>query len=394
MPIQSAFTLNPNEIYASLGNMIISQQVFSNNLGKHQTLVDKARVDGSLFGDKKLFYATDVLSTHEWLGDSEAANLLALDRPDDPMVQAITLDVFRQIRLTLDQYLSKRPWMSGDSFNSFQSVMLGWMTETKKVYDGTTYNTFVGTHQTSIGKQMVEIDVTGARNNASTEEEANRLEAEVIAKDIADLIVDMGDYSRAYNDYGFMRSYSPESIKVIWNSAFVNKIRRVDLPTIFHKEGLIEKFEEEILPAKYFGTIITASNVASYSDATPAAGKPIDSDDGSYVPGVNHANGCIRAAVEKTVTVSAVEYHLFPGEEIPAGATIKASGDFELGEVYIEDAKVICKVLVEYAPYMSAFEVSSSWYNPRSLTETQYLTFGRNTLEALKNFPFITVKAK
>lgn len=394
MPIQSAFTLNPNEIYASLGNMIISQQVFADNLGKHQTLVDKARVDGSLYGDKKLFYATDVLSTHEWLGDSEAANLLALDRPDDPKVQAITLDVFRQIRLTLDQYLSKRPWMSGDSFNSFQSVMLGWMNETKKVYDGTTYNTFIGTHQTSVGKQMVEIDVTGARNNASTEEEANRLEAEVIAKDIADLIVDMGDYSRAYNDYGFMRSYSPESIKVIWNSAFVNKIRRVDLPTIFHKEGLIEKFEEEILPAKYFGTIITASNVASYSDATPAAGKPIDSDDGSYVPGVAHANGCIRAAVEKTVTVSTVEYHLFPGEEIPAGATIKASGDFELGEVYIEDAKVICKVLVEYAPYMSAFEVGTSWYNPRSLTETQYLTFGRNTLEALKNFPFITVKAK
>lgn len=63
MPLQSAFTLNSNEIFASIANMIISQEVYSDNLGKHQKLVDKARVDGTLFGDKKLFYATDVLAT-------------------------------------------------------------------------------------------------------------------------------------------------------------------------------------------------------------------------------------------------------------------------------------------------------------------------------------------
>lgn len=113
MAIQSAFNLNPNEIFASLANMIISQEVFADNLGKHQTLVDKARVDGSLYGDKKLYYATDVLESHVWgaaYGNeaSEASNLLALDRPSDPEVQAITLDVFRQIRLTVDNYLTKR----------------------------------------------------------------------------------------------------------------------------------------------------------------------------------------------------------------------------------------------------------------------------------------------
>ena len=108
MPIQAAFTLNPNEIFATLANVIISQLVFADNLGKHQTLVDKARVDGSMYGDKKIFYATDVLESHDWLNDAEAANLLALDRPDDPEVQAIKLDKFRQIRLTLDNYLTKR----------------------------------------------------------------------------------------------------------------------------------------------------------------------------------------------------------------------------------------------------------------------------------------------
>ena len=155
----------------------------------------------------------------------------------------------------------------------------------------------------------------------------------------------------------------------------------------------MDKFEEEVLPARYFGTLITASNISSFSASTPAAGKPIDSDDNTYVPGSNHANGCIRAAVEKDVTVSAVAYHVFPGDEIPAGATIVAStGDFLPGEVYIEQDDVICKVLVKLPPYMSAFEVGTSFFNPKSLTENHYLTFGHNTIEYLKNYPFITVK--
>ena len=143
MAIQGAFTLNPNEIFASLANMIISQEVFADNLGKHQTLVDKARVDGGLYGDKKLYYATDVLESHAWGADAEAANLLALDRPQDPEVQTITLDVFRQIRLTVDNYLTKRAWSTEGAFSSFNSVMLGWMRETKRVYDGTLYNVFI-----------------------------------------------------------------------------------------------------------------------------------------------------------------------------------------------------------------------------------------------------------
>ena len=52
--------------------MIISQEVFADNLGKHQTLVDKARVDGGLFGDTKLYYSTDVLKSAPWGNDAEA----------------------------------------------------------------------------------------------------------------------------------------------------------------------------------------------------------------------------------------------------------------------------------------------------------------------------------
>ena len=386
--------LRSNEIFSALYNMIISQEVFADNLGKHQSLVDKARVDGSLYGDTKLYYATDVLKSAPWGNDAEASNLLALHRPAAPSTQAIHLDIFRQISLTVDNYLSKRAFSTEGAFSSFTSVMLGWMRETKRVYDGTLYNVFIGTSESSIGKQTRSVGVAAARANASSELEADKLEAFAIAQSLADLIVEMGDYSRDFNDYGYLRSYGEEAIKVIWNSSFVNKIRKVDLPTIFHKDGLVEKFEEEVLPSRYFGTVITSSNISSFSDSTPAAGKPIDSDDGSYVPGSNHANGCIRSMVEKDVTVSAVAYHVFPGDEIPAGATIVAStGDFLPGEVYIETSDVICKVLVKLPPYMSAFEVGTSFFNAKSLTENHYLTFGHNTLEYLSGYPFITVKA-
>lgn len=392
MPIQSAFTLTPNLIYNSLANMIISQEVFADNLGKHQTLVDKARADGGLYGDTKLYYATDVLKSHDWLNDSEASNLLALARPEDPEVQAIKLDKFRQIRLTIDNYLTKQGFADEGAFAQFNGVMLGWMRETKRVYEGTLYNAFIGTLETSVGSQMQSIDLTTALSGLSGVEK-DKKEAMTIAQSLADLMVKMGDYSREFNDYANLRSYADESIKVVWNSDFINKIRKVDLPTIFHKEGLVDKMEEEVLPARYFGVVITASNKSSYAASTPAAGKPIDSDDNTYVPGSNHANGCIRSMVEKDVTVSGVDYHVFPGDEIPAGSTIVASGTFELGEVYIEQADIICKVLVKLPPIMSAFEVGTTFFNPRALCETHYLTWGYNTLQHLKNYPFITIKA-
>ena len=364
MALQAAFTLNPNEIFASIANMIISQEVFADNLSKHQTLVDKARVDGGLYGDKKLYYATDVLKSYAWGADAEATNLLALDRPADPEVQDITLDIFRQIRLTVDNYLSKRAWSNEGAFSSFNSVMLGWMRETKRVYDGTLYNVFIGTSQSAKAKQNIDITLTGTND------------AQVIAEKLANLLVEMGDYSRDFNDYEFLRSYSEDEIKFIWNSKYVNEIKKIDLPTIFHKDGLVDKFEEEVLPARYFGRKVTSADIGE--------GKIIGAD-GAY----DSTKGTLRAAKEFDYN----DVHYFPGDALATSGTyVAVVGGLEASDVYIEDADIICKVLVKLPPYMSAFEVGTSFFNPRSLTENHYLTFGHNTLEYLKNYPFITVK--
>ena len=62
-------------------------------------------------------------------------------------------------------------------------------------------------------------------------------------------------------------------------------------------------------------------------------------------------------------------------------------------ETYMEAQDIAFKVIHKRSvPYMSAFEVGTSFFNPRSLTTNHYLTFGHNTIEYLKNYPFITVK--
>lgn len=390
--IGATYSLNANEIYSALFNMIISEQVFADNInGKNSKLVEAARAEVGLFGDSKNYWSTDVLKSHAWTNDSEASNLLAIDRGPAPKGQRIVIDIFRQIRLTTDQYLSKRAWMSEGSFGQFISVMKGWITETKKVYDETTYNAFVGTAVSSATKGTLSIDLTTALSGLSGVQKDQK-QAMEIAKSIANLFDDLGDVSRAYNSYSFLRSYSEDQIKVIWNKKYINQIRKVDLPTIFHKDGLVDKFNEYSLPSRYFGTVITSTNISTYSASTPTTGKPINSGTGAYTPGSNNANGTVRALVEAEVTVSGTTYHLFAGDEIPSGATVKASGDFEPGTVYIEDATIICKVVTKLPPYMSAFEVGTSFFNPRSLTETNYLTFGHNTLEIILDSAYVTVK--
>lgn len=372
--------LRANEVFASIFNMIIRQMVFADNIkGTKSSLVDRNRVDGSMFGDTILYYATDALRSYAWGDDAEAENLLALDRPEDPKCQAVVLDVFRQIRLTVDNYLTKRAWSTEGAFNSFNSVMLGWIRDTKKIYDSTTYNTFIGTYETSEGKQSITITLPTVEGNKEAE---NRLQAQTIATKVADVLVDLEDVSRDYNDYENIRSYTADDFEYVWNSAWVNKIRKLDLPTIFHKD-FIDKFAEYTLPARYFGTPVVVGSAKITSDGLT-----------------------IRSQIEQDVTLAeqlvfkgktysaGSKFHVFAGDIIPKGIDV-ATTTKVVYPSYKEDSKVILKIVHKDAvPYMSGFEAGTSFFNARSLTENRYLTFGHNTLVALHDKPFITIRAQ
>lgn len=353
--------LNSNEIFAALYNMIISQQVFADNIaGTGSALVDMSRVDGSMYGDTKLYYSTDVLRSYPWGNDAEAANLLELYRPKAPECQKITLDVFRQIPLTIDYYLSKRAWGDEGAFSSFTSVMLGWMSDTKKVYDATTFNSYVGTAISEKTSESISIDVTTATQGLTGEEKA-RVEAGVIGEATANLIINLEDITRDFNDHGQLRSYDIEDLIFVWNAKAVSKIEKRDLPSIYHNE-IMEKMGKYKLPARYFGTVNTTAKEG----------------DGSTV------RSLIEQDLKKT---SSPDVHVFAGDLVPTGYTAAAKTS------YTVDGSILFKVMHKRSvPYMSAFEVGTSFFNAKSLTENRYLTFGHNTLEYLKQYPFITVK--
>lgn len=352
--------LQANEIFAGLFNMLISQQVFADNIDDTgSTLVNKAKVDGSMYGDTKLYYATDVLKSHKWGGDAEATKLLAINRPKDPECQAIRLDTFRQIDLTVDKYLTKRAWMDEGSFSSFNSVMLGWMRTTKDIYDANTYNSYLGTAVSTIGKQSRTITLP---TDANAEAQA-RLQAQFIAADMADMLDELRDTLRDYNDYKYLRSYAPNRLMVVWNSKVRNKITKLDLPTIFHKDGLIDKLNEESLQPRFFGDVNTASGKTQATNTN------------------------VRSLLEMDYTVSGEVTHVFPGDLLPGNC------DYAANETYTENPNILYKVMyVRSIPYMSAFEAGTSFFNPKSLTENHYLTWGHNHLEYLKQYPMITVK--
>lgn len=388
--------LRSNEIFASLYNMIISQEVFADNIkGTFSSLVDRGRVDGSLYGDTKLYYAVDVLKSAPWGNDAEATNLLALHRPPAPDVQAIHLDIFRQISLTVDNYLSKRAWGDEYAFSQFNSVMLGMIRETKRVYDSTIYNSYIGTAVSQATNAVVNADITTATKDL-TGDSAARVEAQTIAETLANLFINLKDITRDYNDYGNLRSVNLEDLIVVWNSKWVNKIKKIDLPTMFHKDGLIEKFEEEILPNRYFGDLLDSKLATDsvYDASSNPTGMFTKSGNVYTIVNTGSTAYKVKSLIETDYTVSNVTTHVFPGDSIPVGAALTITSS-TVPFAYIEDADKICVVMHKRSvPYMSAFEVGTSFFNPKSLTENHYLTFGHNTLEYLKNYPFIVVKKK
>lgn len=367
--------LRSNEIFAPLFNMIISQHTFGDNVeGTYSEVVDMCRVDGSLYGDTKLYYATDILKSSPWGNDAEATNLLVINRPKAPKQQAIVIDVFRQISLTIDYYLSKRAWGDEGSFTAFTSIMLQWIRETKRVYDSTLVNTFIGTSQSASSFQTQEITLPSVTGD---QEKENRLQAQTIAEKLANLMVEIKDISRNYNDYKNLRSRAAQDLVIIWNSEAYNKILKIDLPTIFHKDGLMEKLDEKVLPARYFGRVNTSGGTAGAANITI---RSMYEADIQMNVGEALEDGRLATANDRM-------YHVFSGDLWPSGKAYAAN------QTYTEDGTILFKIMHKRSvPYMSAFEVGTSFFNPKSLTENHYLTFGHNTLEYLKNYPFITIR--
>ena len=378
--------LNQNIITAGLFNMIISQQVYDSKVASTE-LADRFRVDGTLFGDTKLYHSFDIGSPEDWLNDAEATNLLALNRNKSGVTQSITMGVYKMISITIDQYLSKQAFMREGTFAEYTSFLTGSLRKIKKVYDRGLINTMIGTATPSTTR--CDVNVTPA--TGATQEETNRLEAQEIAKTLTILKADLEDNNRDFNSLGFLRAYDVSEFIAVWNVDWHAKITKLDLPTIFHKDFDAKGgFKEYDLPSKWFGTKGTSTLTLPVAPGTVT--------ERILISGWYDVSGSAMALVSKP---TANTVFLWAGDAVPytgqtyvdsvRGVSVTVvSTTLAATYYYTVDSKIAFMLIhKDSLPFMSGFETGTEFWNARSLTTNHYLIFGHNNLEFLEEYPRI-----
>ncbi len=349
--------LKTNLVFASLFNMIISLQVFDTGISNLDGIYQSRKVDGTLYGDTKLYISTDALKSYAWDGTDTPGNynLLTIKRPPVPVQESISIDTFRQIPVTVDEYLTKQAFLDEGSFGSFNGVILAWLNTTKQVYEHTTYlaNLIVSAEAKATALPTLSlIAPTGVAGY-----DLIRWRAQELYRQIEDAVKELNEPSRAYNDHGFLRNYKLEDFDIVVPLGVLSSVRKHDIPFLY---GPDDKPLFKEVHWKYFGTI----------DAT---GGTTD-DDGSPVV-------VRRSLVEMDYTVGQTTTHVFPGDLIPDGAVFAANVAYTpayASRPSIGEDVTLLMIHKQDYPIMSAFTVGTSFFNARRLDMNHYLTFGHN----------------
>lgn len=385
--------LSQNTITQALFNMIISQQVFDSGVASTE-LADRFRVDGTLFGDTKLYHSFDIGSPEDWLNDEEAQDLLKLNRNKSGKTQSITMGIYKIIYITTDQYLSKQAFMREGTFAEYISFLTGSLRKIKRVYDRALINSKIGTLTPSTSRCEIKI----VTPKGATIEETNRLEAQTIAAKLVVLKADLEDNNRDFNALNYLRSYPASELMAVWNVEKHAKITKLDLPTIFHNDINAEGgFKEYDLPAKWFG-------VPATTDLNLPTSKPASVTNRILKSGWYDVVTAATISMEEKPTANTV--YLWAGDEVPykgqvyndyaRGVTVTVTATTLAKDYYYTVDDSIAFVLIHSSalPFMSGFETGTEFWNARSLTTTNYLIFGHNNLEFLEEYPRIRVRVE
>lgn len=351
-------TLNANAVYAMLFNAYRLITTIGDNLeGLDDSLAKRFKIDGGNYEDQLVWTYVDILKSYVF--DPTDTNVLEPGEKVVPKQQSMKVDKVRQISLYIPtDFLTKQAFMNPSYYDTFQTVVEKQVGETRRVYDQRLMDTYLGTTETSVGLQKQTVALETVENDA---EATNRLQATAIAEKIANIYVDMKDSTRDYNDLAYLVSTPKSKTFILWNSAFYNKILKVDLPTIFNKEGLLS--EGEVLPSRYFGKVNSASGTVAASNTT------------------------IRSLIETDYTVNQVVTHIFPGDLLPSGA------QYEANTTYTVDGDIICKIISnDSVKYLSAIETESEFWNPKNHSRNRYLTFMYGDPDRLAVRPFVTLR--
>ena len=379
-------TLNTNEFYNSLYNMLRLAYIYADNLsGLDDSLANKYRTDGGMYHDKSVYTDMDIIYSRVW--DPNDTNVLEPEAIVKPVQQEIVVDQFRQIGLYTDEYLSKRAWMDASKYDEFRAVVQKQVPETKKVFEQRMVDTYVGGIENPSAQTITESlgDIQGAT------EEQRRTRAQMIAKTVGDVLVQLKDTTTDFNKNGFLKSFNKDDFDIVWNSRYYNQILYTDLPTIFHKEDLLK--EGRVLPERYFCSFAVTETTA---DGTHISRREY------FIPVT--AAGAYAAAGPNVK-------HVFPGDVLPTGTPLNTTGADTFTKITttingqkrtvqactsayaaVKKKGVICKLIHKDAiKYLSSFETGTEFWNPKNLTTNRYLTWAYSEPASLDGYPIITI---
>lgn len=387
--------INQSVITGALKNMIISQKINMIDVADTE-LADYFRVDGTLYGDTKLFYSADIGAPFAWAddvvgsADRLAPNLLEVNRNKSVVCQSVKMGVYKFVSISTDQYLSKNAFMNEGVFGEMMGVFSSMLGRTKKVYDRALINSLIGVTTSPIAAN----NITVARSLSEDALEKTKAESLNVMKAISLLKAKLKDNSREFNELNYLRSYNFSDFIAIWNVDQKANIMDIAKPITFHEGGIGETGLKEFeLTGKWFGTLNSTNALSSATVRCAKAGwYDVSKTVAAYVADYTKATDAVKATC----------IYLNEADVIPAvGAYIDAARGIEVTIVsttfpanysYTVDSKVILKLVhKDSLPFMSGFESGSEFWNPLAKITTQYLMYGHNNLEFLKEYPLITI---
>lgn len=389
----SNITLTSNEIFSSFANVIVAIQPITGRAEGVNNLSERYLKSTGLLGNR--WITRDANPSWVTVGQFRkgyngaygggksgyTTDLLAKSFTPDPFEGTYTINQVRQIRLTLETLISGRAWMEEGTLADFNSMLHSFIGKAKKMYldtltkgfigsqivptilstDGTSYTpvTFAG-QLVSVANGVLSLTLPAVDGTSNVEDEAvSRLRGQMIAKVLADLEAEISDYNE-YNPLGYTDSYSLADFDIYWNPTYANEIKFIDLPTVYHKDGLVTS--KEILHSKYFMKDINATAHTTVAGEYTAA------------PG-------LYAGVYKRAGVALTTGTVIVAADIASGS--------KTGKI---DTKVIVKLVHKDAVIgLANIDKMNEFYNAADQDNTFFSTFGYG-LHLQPNYPVFVIK--
>lgn len=348
-------TLNANVVFGTLYNQIISIQNHVNEMSFDPSLdiVKSRKVDGTLYGDTKVYRDTDVLRSYDWSHKDATYNLLTHMDPPAPKEDYVVIDTYRQIPVTISEYLVKQAWTEEGAFSQFNSLILGWMGKTRAVYEHTKFTADIYqaglAGATSIGTIAIPAASAGTTEDGkvvSVTELDIKLRYQVFARKLRTILKGLNEPSRLYNNNGFLKNINPSELQLILPLGIKDE---------FEQFGVELPMEVKEVDWKYPGVLLATAGTS---------------------------NGTVRSAVETQIVDANGDdvAYVFSGDLIPSGGVYKANEAYTptftaAPSLLTSDLTFLILHKSDF-PIPSAFSVNTSFFNAKDLVISHYMTWG------------------